>query len=101
MKTVLFILSMFCATGALGQVGGALSSEVQKIEVPSHPMHASRQPLAAEQNLIGDSNNTFVHGERPLWEVSPAKEEISLGQVARIQRKQHANDRKAPVVWHN
>ena len=101
MKTVLFMLCMFCATGALAQVGGVLSNDVQKIEVPSHPQHASQQPLAQEQNIRGNSYATLVHGERPLWEVATIKEEPSLGEAARVQRKQHARDKKAPVVWHN
>jgi|SRR4051812_33122025 hypothetical protein len=100
MKTALFIFCMFCATGALAQVG-ALDANAHPIDFPSHPEHASRQPLAAEQNILGDSYAVVTHGERPLWEVSPLKEEPSLGEVARIQRKQHARDKKAPVVWHN
>ncbi len=101
MKTFIFMLSMFCATGALGQVAGVLSSEVQKIEIPSHPAHASQQPMAQEQSILSAAAPTVVRGERPLWEVAPVKEEISLGEAARLQRKQHANDKKAPVVWHN
>jgi len=101
MKTAVFMLCMLCATGALGQVGSALSNEAQKIDIPSHPQHASQQSLAQEQNILGNSAPTVTHGERPLWELAPVKEEISLGQAARIQRKQHSSDKKAPVIWHN
>jgi hypothetical protein len=104
MKTVLFMLSMLCATGALAQSGAGvsvLSGDVQKWEMISHESHASVKPLAQEQNLIGTSNPTYVRGERPLWEVGQIKDELSLGEAARIQRKQHVNDKKAPVVWHN
>jgi hypothetical protein len=102
MKTALFMLSMLCATGALAQSGvSVLSGDVQKWEMISHPSHAAVQPLAQEQNLISASNPTSVRGERPLWEVGQIKDELSLGEAARIQKKQHATDKKAPVVWHN
>lgn len=104
MKTVLFLLSMFCATGALAQnTGGVgvLSSEVQKWDMVSHDNHASITPLAQEQNLMSYSTPIRARGERPLWEVGQVKEEPSLGEVARSQRKLHAADKKAPVVWHN
>jgi hypothetical protein len=101
MKTLVFMLSMLCATGALGQTASVLSSEPQHIQLPSHPQHASQQPLAAEQNILGDTAPTIAHGVRPMWELVPATDEISLGEAARVQRRQHANDSKAPVVWHN
>jgi hypothetical protein len=104
MKTVLFMLSMLCATGALaqsGSVANVLNGDVQKWDMISHPEHATMQPMATEQSLIGGSNPTIARGERPLWELGQIKEEQSLGEAARIQRKQHASDKKAPVVWHN
>jgi len=101
MKTLVLMLSMFCATGALAQVAAVLSSEPQKIQLPSHPEHASRQPLAVEQNILGNATPTIAHGVRPMWEVAPANQETSLGEAARAQRMQHANDKKAPVIWHN
>jgi len=102
MKTVLFLFSMLCATGALAQTGAAvLSSEVQKWDSPSHPSHATVKPLAQEESLLHANAPTIERGERPLWEVGQIKEEPSLGEMARIQRKLHATDRKAPVVWHN
>ena len=102
MKTVLFMLSMLWATGALAQSGATvLSGEVQKFEIASHPGHASVQSLAQEQSLIATSSPTIARGERPLWEVGQIREEPSLGEAARMQRKQHAHDKKAPVIWHN
>ncbi len=101
MKTLAFLLSMLCATGALGQVGAVLNSEPQKIEIPSHPAHASRRPLAQEQSILGDTTPTIVRGMRQMWEFSSVKEEVSLGEAARIQRQQHANDKKASAVWHD
>lgn len=104
MKTVLFLLSMLWATGALAQSSSGvavLSNDVQSWQMISHPNHAEARGLAPEQNLIGISSSTSARGERPLWELGQIKEEQSLGEAARIQRKQHANDKKAPVVWHN
>lgn len=104
MKTVLFLFSMFCTTGALAQLSGGvsvLSADVSKWESVSHPNRATVQSLAQEQSLIQASTPTVARGEQPLWEVGKIKEEPSLGEVARIQRKLHASDKKAPVVWHN
>jgi hypothetical protein len=104
MKTVLFMFSLLCATGALAQAGSGvavLSNEVSKWEMISHASHASAMPLATEQSLISSSYPTIARGERPLWEVGQIKEEPSLGETARMQKKLHANDKKAPVVWHN
>ncbi len=104
MKTVLFLLSMLCATGALAQSGAGvsvLSGDVQKWDMVSHESHAAAKPMAQEQNLISASNPTYARGERPLWELGQIKDELSLGEAARIQKKQHATDKKAPVVWHN
>ena len=104
MKTVLFMITMLCATGALAQAGSGvtvLSADVQKWDMISQPSHASVAPLAPEQSLISPSNPSFARGERPLWEVGQIKEEMSLGEVARVQRKLHAKDKKSPVVWDN
>jgi len=104
MKTVLFLFSMFCATGALAQSSGGLgvlSADVNKWESVSHPSRATVQSLAQEQSLIQTNAPTVARGEQPLWQVGKIKEEPSLGEVARIQRKLHASDKKAPVVWHN
>jgi len=104
MKTVLFLFSMLCTTGALAQsglTGTVLNGDVQKWEAPSHPSHATVKPLAQEESLLNLSSPTVARGERPLWELGQVKEEPSLGEVARIQRKLHASDKKAPVVWHN
>jgi len=104
MKTVVFLFSMLCATGALAQSGltaTVLNGDVQKWEMTSHPTRATAKPLAQEQSLLNFSLPTVARGERPLWEVGQVKEEPSLGEVARIQRKLHAFDKKAPFVWHN
>jgi hypothetical protein len=102
MKITVIALFIFCATIALGQSGVAvLNNQAQVVEMDSHPEHASQMSLAPEQNILGNSSSVSAHGERPLWELAPVKTEIPLGDVARMERKQHANDKKAPVVWHN
>jgi hypothetical protein len=101
MKTLVFTLVLLCATATFAQVGTVLSGETNKIEIPSHPAHASQQSLAQEQNILGNTTPTIVRGVRPMWEVFSAKDEVSLGEAARLQRRVHANDKKAPVVWLN
>src|ERR1041384_2121408 len=104
MKTVLFLFSMFCATGALAQSTGGvgvLSNDVQKWDMVSHDNHADITSLAQEKSLMNYSAPPAAPGARPLWELGQVKEEPSLGEVARNLRKLHAADKKAPVVWHN
>jgi hypothetical protein len=104
MKATLFVLCLLCTTAALGQsaVGGAtLNSQPQVFQVPSHPAHASPQPMGREQNLLGHSGFNYAQGERPLWEVAPKSYAMPLGDAARILRKGHATAKKADIVWEN
>lgn len=101
MKTIWFALCFLGATAAFGQSGGApsLSSTFQ---FSSHADHAGPAGLAQEQNLWGGSSSvTIAQGERPVGEVVPETYEMPLGDAARIQRKQHAADRRSQVVWVN
>jgi hypothetical protein len=90
-----------CATHAFGQLGAVLSSEPQRIEVPSHEQHAEQRNMGEERSLLMTTNNIQAHGERPLWELAPVKIETPLGDSARMLKKQHANTRKADIVWEN
>jgi hypothetical protein len=104
MKTLLFMSCLLCATLAVGQSSAgvsALSSEPIRIEVPSHPQHASQQSLSGEQSLLITSEYLYAQGERPLWEVAPATHAEPLGDVARMLRKQHADTKKTDTVWVN
>jgi len=104
MKTALFVLCLLCATASLGQstVGGsALNSEPQIFQLSTHPQHASRQGLAQEQTLLETSGAVSAHGARPLWEVMPPSVAVPLGDVARLLKKEHANAKKAEIVWEN
>lgn len=100
MKTALFVMCLLCATAALGQSTAAPS--LQALPFSSHPQAASPQPMAQEHSLLeGVGSVTVAHGERPLWEVAPVIHEIPLGDAARAQKKEHANVKKAKVVWEN
>ena len=101
MKTTLFLLCLFCATVALGQsyAPAALSSEIQPLQMNSHPLRAVPHAMAAEQNLLDGSTYVYAQGERPLWEVAaPVKVAIPLGDVARMFREDHLTAKKADFV---
>src|SRR5271169_1897514 len=96
MKTTLFVLCLLCATAALGQsIGGVMSADPQIFRPPDHAQRASSQGMATEQNLRENVAYTSAQGERPLWEVMPAKHEVPLGDVARALRKEHFAAKKA------
>src|SRR4051812_35808136 len=68
MKKTVFMLCLFCAAGAFGQLAASvLSSETQRIEVPSHEQHAVQLPMGEERNLLIGSTNVSGKGARPLW----------------------------------
>jgi hypothetical protein len=103
MKTSLFVLFFLCATAAFGQSVSFLNAEPQPLAFPSHPQHASRQPMGLEQNLLGDGayGYTYARGERPLWDVVSESNAVPLGDVARVFKKEHATAKKADIVWTN
>ncbi|HUJ95958.1 MAG TPA: hypothetical protein VLW84_11880 [Terriglobales bacterium] len=99
--TLLISLCLLFATAAFGQVGSAISSQPQILELPSHPQHASQQLPAREQSLFERSSVTWAQGERPLWEVAPAIKVVPLGDIARMLKKEHATAKKAQIIWEN
>jgi len=104
MKTVISALCFFCATAAMGQAvagGAVLNSQPIVYSFPEHTQHATPQPMAQEQNLLGSSTYGYARGERPLWEVAALPPAVPLGDVARMVRKEHATVKKASVVWEN
>ena len=95
MKKTLFTLCLFCTTGAFGQLAASvLSSETQRIEVPSHEQHAVQLPMGEERNLLIGSTNVSGKGARPLWELAPVHYETPLGDTARMLRNSITNRRK-------
>jgi hypothetical protein len=100
MKTGLLALCFLCGTAAFGQSAGgtALSNDVQVLEFPSHAVRAAAQPMAQEQNLLGQTGYFYAQGERPLWEVQPLSQSVPLGDIARMLKKEHATAKKADIV---
>jgi len=98
MKTACLLLCLLWTLAALGQTAAVLSSQPQPLEIPSHPEHASQQPMAEEQFILTNSGFTVGHGERPLWEMSHPTQTMPLGDVARLLRKEHATAKKAVMV---
>lgn len=100
MKTMLIVLCVLCAATAVGQSGvGALSNQPVVLQFPEHPEHATTHEMATEQSIVGGGTYTVMHGERPLWEFGPVKEEPSLGDVARAFRKEKLTAKKAEIVF--
>ena len=101
MKTLCFTLCLLLTTAAFGQAVGyaSLSNQPVVIQIPSHPLHASPQPMAQELSLLTGSAYVSAQGERPLWEVARIPDGMPLGDVARLLRKQHATAKKATFVF--
>jgi hypothetical protein len=102
MKITLIAMCLFCclcASAAMGQTPGALSSQAQPMRMYEHPEHASQHDLAAPQNILQDGAYSYAQGERPLWEFGSMTVEVPLGDVARAYRKEHALAKKADVVF--
>jgi hypothetical protein len=100
MKLMLIVLCVLCAATAVGQVGmGAISAQPYIPQIPYHAEHATQHAMATEQPLVGGGAYIVMHGERPLWEFGPVKEEPSLGDVARAYRKQKLTGKKAELVF--
>ena len=56
--------------------------------------------MAAEQYVLAGTTYTSAQGELPTWELPQAPVE-SLGETARMLRKEHAKVKKARVVFEN
>lgn len=100
MKTTLFFLCVLCATAAFGQSAG--TPIMQGLQFANHVSQASPHDMPSEVSLYSATPGVHVeHGERPLYEVAPKITETPLGDVARAQKKEHAADKKATIVWEN
>lgn len=101
-KIVVFAICLLSTAAALGQnMAGvsALSNQSQMLQLPDHPQHASLHALAPEQTLLPSSSIVYARGEQPLWEFAPKEDIQPLGDIARIFRKEHAEAKKAVMVW--
>jgi hypothetical protein len=101
MKTLVLGFCILGAAAAFGQTASVLSNEPAAIQINNHPARASQKSLASERSLLISSNVVSARGERPLWELVPSREEVSLGEAARLLRKQHAAEKKAKVYVHD
>jgi len=99
MKTAFLVLCLLLTTAAFGQYVG-VSSQPQPYQAPSHPEHAAIHDLATEQYVLSGSNYSSAQGERPVWDLPQAPVQ-SLGETARILRKEHAKVKKARTVFEN
>jgi hypothetical protein len=102
MKTTLLTLFAFCilsTAAAFAQLASSVGSEAHPLVMPSHEQHAYEGSLAPQHNLYVRTGTAMAQGERPLWEF-PTKPvpEVSLGDVARLYRQQHAAAKKAVKV---
>jgi hypothetical protein len=97
----LFVVCIFCASGAVGQTisNYSLNAQPQLFVIPDHPQHASQTGLAPEQDLRERSGITYAQGERPLWEVMPPPRFVPIADLARIFRDEHARAKKATMAW--
>jgi len=105
MKKILFVLCLLSATAAFAQYNnglavGHISSEPVIYQAPSHPAQASYSPMSQERSILAGTSYTSAQGERPASDF-PQAEAVSLGAFAREFRKQHAQLKKARVVWIN
>jgi hypothetical protein len=103
-KITILGLCLLTAGLAFAQSSGggyALNADARPVEFSSHPERAMQHPLGSEQSVLETSEFVWAHGEVPLWEVAQKKEAVSLGEVARVWRKEHEKMKKADTVWTN
>lgn len=106
MKTILtlFALCILGVGSAAGQTFANLSpanGQPAMFAMPDHPEHASQAGMAVEQDLLEHSTITYARGERPLWEVMQEAPSTPLGDLARALKHEHANAKKALLIWKN
>jgi hypothetical protein len=97
--TMLLVFLLVVSTAVFGQIRGSVSSEAQPFSIPDHPRHADQGSLRPEQSLLSNGGVTAAQGERPLWEFPNYAQPVSLGDVARAFRKEHASMEKAIIIW--
>jgi hypothetical protein len=97
---IVLVIWVFYAAAAVGQTMGAvLSGQPQMLVIPDHPQHASQTGMGQEQCILERSQSVFAQGERPLWELMPPESFVSIADVARAYREEHAKAKKAVISW--
>jgi hypothetical protein len=101
MKTAFLVLCLLLTTAAFGQYSaGSISSEPQPYRPLSHPQKAKVHALAVEEYVLASTSYASAQGEKPTWELPQATVQ-SLGEIARILRREHARLKKARFVYEN
>ena len=103
MKKILFVLCLLSTAAAFAQnnIGAySLNNQTQVYSFQSHTEHAGYAPMSQERSVLASASYSSAQGERPASDF-PQAEAVSLGVFAREFRKQHAEVKKARVVWIN
>lgn len=101
MKKILLVLLLLSTSAAFGQyMVNHLDSQVQIYKPPEHPAQAFYAPMQGERSLVGGGSATYAQGDRPFSDF-PQAAAVPLGDAARELRKQHAQVKKARIVWEN
>jgi hypothetical protein len=99
-----FMLALFllgASTAFAQSVGNA--NVTSTIQFADHPQHAMPQALEFSQSPVLSFGSVYIaQGEMPLADVPlPVVHVVPLGDLARVQKKEHAGDKKAKYVWEN
>jgi len=103
MKKILLVLCLLSTAAVFAQNNlnvNSFNAQPQVYQFQSHPGHAAYTPMSQEQSVLSAASYTSARGERPASDF-PYAEAVSLGAFAREFRKQHAQVRKARIVWVN
>lgn len=101
---VLAVVILFLCSMSHAQSVGGIGSSIQApytntVQMQDHPAHADQGSLRTEVSLLGSNGVTTAHGERPLTDFPSDRIEVSLGDVARAYRQEHAKAEKASRIW--
>lgn len=103
MKTIFLVLTvlvLLVTSAAFAQNAAFISSQPNPYRPAEHPQHASTHALAQEQYVLGGSNYSSDHGEKPMWEFQQGPQ-APLGDIARTLKAEHAKLKKARIVFEN
>ena len=102
MKTTIVALSFLCflcARSASAQLSAPVLSNIPSpMRMVDHPEHASEHALAQESTLFGNSPYTYAQGEVPLADLGSPVYQTPLGDIARVNKKEHITATKAIKV---
>jgi hypothetical protein len=105
MKPIFLALCLLGTTLAFGQQGAhsfSSQAQAQPYESPSHPQHAAPHALATERFILAEANYFSAQGERKISDLPHAASQPpgpSLGETARLLKKEHLNLTKARIVF--